>query len=159
MMRWCPIAVALLGAAPAVAAGGLSAAEQAGAFKAAGFVRKAGAWRSCDDPGTASYSPGSLEEVGDLNGDGQPEAVITEESAYCYGNTGQGFSLVSRQTDGSWKLIAQETGVPRFLTAKGAGGWPDMEVGGPGFCFPVERWNGKAYVLNRHEYEDKPCRP
>ena len=36
-------------------------------------------------------------------------------------------------------------------------GWPDIQVGGPGFCFPVLRWNGKEYILNRHEYEGKPC--
>jgi len=36
---------------------------------------------------------------------------------------------------------------------------PDMSVGGPGFCFPVLRWNGKAYVQNRYQYEGKACRP
>jgi hypothetical protein len=45
-----------------------------------------------------------------------------------------------------------------FLTTKGVGGWPDIEIGGPGFCFPVERWNGKQYVLHRYEYEGKRCR-
>ena len=37
--------------------------------------------------------------------------------------------------------------------------WPDISVGGPGFCFPVERWNGKEYKLNRFEYEGKRCKP
>lgn len=32
-------------------------------------------------------------------------------------------------------------------------GWPDISVGGPGFCFPVGRWNGKKYKLHRFEYE------
>jgi len=34
---------------------------------------------------------------------------------------------------------------------------PDMSIGGPGFCFLVVRWNGKAYVKNRFEYEGKRC--
>lgn len=38
-------------------------------------------------------------------------------------------------------------------------GWPDISVGGPGFCFPVERWNGKEYKLHRFEYEGKRCKP
>ena len=51
-----------------------------------------------------------------------------------------------------------ETAMPDFLATKGVGGWPDIEMGGPGFCFPVWRWNGKAYALNRFEYEGKPCK-
>ena len=39
------------------------------------------------------------------------------------------------------------------------GGWPDIQMGGPGFCFPVWRWNGSAYALNRFEYEGKRCKP
>jgi hypothetical protein len=38
------------------------------------------------------------------------------------------------------------------------GGWPDISVGGPGFCFPVMRWNGRAYVRRRMEYDGKPCK-
>jgi hypothetical protein len=45
------------------------------------------------------------------------------------------------------------------LKTKGKDGWPDISVGGPGFCFPVQRWNGKAYELNRCEYEGKRCKP
>lgn len=137
----------------------LSAAERAAAFRAAGFHLVKGAWHKCDDPGEASYSPGSIEQAGDFNGDGRPDAVITESSSYCFGNTGTAFALVSRQPDGSWRLLAEDTGVLTFLKTKGAAGWPDIEVGGPGFCFPVQRWNGKAYALQRHEYEGKPCRP
>jgi hypothetical protein len=48
---------------------------------------------------------------------------------------------------------------PTQLKTKGKDGWPDISVGGPGFCFPVQRWNGKAYELNRFEYEGKRCKP
>ena len=67
--------------------------------------------------------------------------------------------LVSKQADGSWRRVAGGPGVPAFLGTKGAEGWPDIEVGGPGFCFPVERWNGRQYVLHRHQYGGRPCRP
>lgn len=101
---------------------------------------------------------GAIETVGDLNGDGRPEAVVTEGGTYCYGNAGTGFTLVSKQADGTWKAIHSATGMVSFLTTKGADGWPDLELGGPGFCFPVLRWDDREYRVQRHEYEGKPCR-
>ncbi len=161
-LRWLVLgSVATLPVDGAVGAGAqLSPADEAAAFAAAGFTRKGAQWRSdCDDPGTPSYSPGEIQQVKDLNGDGRPEAVIVEGGTYCYGFTGQGYKIVSQQADGSWKLITYDSGFPNFLTTHGSGGWPDIEIGGPGFCFPVHRWNGHEYVLNRMEYEGKPCKP
>ena len=135
----------------------LSPADEAAAFKAAGFTLKGKQWRACDDR-SASYTPGAVEEVRDLNGDGRLEALVTEGSTDCYGNTGVAYSLVSQQTNGTWKLMTKGVGMVTFLTTKGVGGWPDIEVGGPGFCFPVLRWNGSEYVLHGHQYEGKPCR-
>lgn len=153
------LALALAQATTPTGAPALSAAEQAAIFRAAGFTRRGNQWRACDDTVTSSYTPGAIETVRDLNGDGRPEAVVTEGTSFCYGHAGTGYSLVSKQADGRWKLITNGTGIPTFLATKGVGGWPDIEVGRPGFCFPVERWNGTAYVLNRHEYEGKRCRP
>jgi hypothetical protein len=137
----------------------LSPADQAAAFRAAGFHRKGNQWQACGDPGTAGYTPGTIETVRDLDGDGLPDAVITEGSAYCFGQSETGFSLVSKRADGTWKLITASEGIATILPRPGAVGWPDIEIGGPGFCFPVERWNGRAYTLHRHQYEGRPCRP
>ena len=139
------------------AAAGLSDADRAAVFKAAGAVQRDGKWIICgDDP---SPSGASIDEVRDLNGDDRPEAVVSESGTFCYGFTGTGFQLLSRQADGSWRRITQDIGIPEFLQTKGAGGWPDISVGGPGFCFPVQRWNGREYAVQRHEYEGKPCKP
>jgi len=138
-----------------------SSTEQAAIFKAAGFVKKGATWRSgcgLEDP-SASYSPGSIAEYRDINGDGRPDALVTEGGTFCYGHTGTGYWLLSRQANGGWKLMNANQGIAGFLKAKGVGGWPDIEVGGPGFCFPVLRWNGSAYRFNRHQYEGKACRP
>ena len=123
----------------------LSPTDEAAAFKAAGYKLKGKQWRACDDP-APSYTPGAVEEVRDLNGDGLPEAVLTEGSTSCYGNAGAAYTLLSKQADGSWKRITNGTGILTFLPTKGVGGWPDIEIGGPGFCFPVERWNGQKYI-------------
>jgi hypothetical protein len=139
----------------------LSSVEQAAAFKAAGFTLRSGHWRhsSCDDPGTASYSPGEIEKVQDLNGDGAPEAIIVEGSTFCYGATGAGYSLVTRQKTGGWRLLSSGPGMIIVLPTKSPGGWADIAIGGPGFCFPVHRRNEQGYGLHRYEYEGKKCRP
>jgi hypothetical protein len=160
MKHWAWIIVGALVAPVAAvdaAAPALSPADRAAAFRAGGFTLQRGQWRGCDDPGTAGYVPGTIEQVADLNGDGLPEAVITESSSFCFGATEAGYALVSKRK-GGWVLVDKGPGMIRFLATRGAGGWPDMEVGGPGFCFPVMRWNGRAYALHRREYEGKPCR-
>lgn len=123
--------------------------ERAKIFRAAGFAQRNGRWEGCGDPGTAAYEPGRIEHYGDLNGDGRPEAVVTEGSSYCFGNTGTGFTLLTRAATGAWRKLHQSQGVATFLKTR-ANGWPELEVGGPGFCFPVLRWNGMAFA--RHRY-------
>jgi hypothetical protein len=149
----------MLLAMPAAAQVTLSPADQAAAFKAAGFKKAGKQWQACGDPGSAGYTPGTIETVRDLNGDGRPEAVITEGSTACFGGDEMGYSIVSKQADQSWKSITAGAGIVTLLGTKGVGNWPDIEIGGQGFCFPVQRWNGRAYVLRRHQYEGKPCRP
>lgn len=150
------ISLVLSQAFPA-AANSLPPAEQAAAFKAAGFKLHGSQWRACEDPST-SYVPGSIDQVADLNGDGRPEVVITEGGSFCFGQAGAGYALVSKQADGSWKLLSRGTGMLTVLPSKGKDGWPDLEIGAPGFCFPVERWNGKTYKFHRRQYEGKPCK-
>jgi hypothetical protein len=149
----------MLLATPAAAQITLSPADQAAAFKAAGFKKHGAQWRACDDPGTAGYTPGTIEIVRDLNGDGRPEAVITEGSSACFGGDEMGYTILSKQANQTWKPVTAGTGIVTFLATKGVGNWPDIEIGGQGFCFPVQRWDGKAYVLQRRQYEGKPCRP
>lgn len=139
------------GASHAVAAEiTLSAADVRAAFTAAGYKPKGTKWVACAE--------GQLSEVRDINGDGQPEALITAGGTECHGMTGQGYSLVSRQANGTWKLLSGGTGIPTFLKGPRVSGWPDLEIGGPGFCFPVHRWNGRAYAFHRTEYEGKRCK-
>ncbi|MBC2664960.1 hypothetical protein H7F51_05490 [Novosphingobium flavum] len=149
--------VAPLGAAAPGAA--LSPVEQAAAFRGAGFLMVRGKWQACGDPGTESYMPGTIEAVRDLNGDGLPEAVIIEGSGFCFGAAGTGYWLMSQRPDQTWKVMSRGQGIVQVLPTRGAAKWPDIEIGGPGFCFQVLRWNGRAYVHNRYQYEGRACRP
>src|SRR5690606_29307132 len=38
----------------------------------------------------------------------------------------------------TWKLMLQIPEMPTVLSSKGADGWPDIELGGQGFCFPAQ---------------------
>jgi hypothetical protein len=143
----------------AATANKLAAADEAAAFKAAGFTKRRGAWRTDCDDGAPSYSPGSIDKVADVNGDGRTDVILTEGGSSCYGNTGQGYWVVTKLADGNWKVLSHGPGIPELLATKGADGWPDISVGGPGFCFPVERWNGREYKVQRWEYEGKACKP
>lgn len=147
-------------AAGSASPGKLSPADEAAAFKAANFTRRGNRWRTdCDNGASPTYGPGTIEQVADLNGDGRPEVLITEGGTFCYGNTGQGYFLVTKLADGNWKLVTSGTGIAEFKNTRGADGWPDIQVGGPGFCFPVLRWNGREYKQQRWEYQGKACKP
>jgi hypothetical protein len=150
------VAMALPQAAMAQATGGLSAADRAAVFKASGAVQRHGQWFACvDDPHGGEAEIG---EVRDLDGDGRPEVVVVGHGTFCYGHAETGYTLLSKQADGGWKRMDANSGIPEFLQTRGKDGWPDISVGGPGFCFPVLRWNGREYAVHRHEYEGKPCR-
>ena len=134
-----------------------SPVESAAIFRAAGATRRGNGWILCAEDPTNPRA--TIAEFRDLNGDGRPEALVTEDGTFCNGHAGTGYALLSKQANGSWRVMTGGSGIAEFLPSKGAGGWPDISIGGPGFCFPVERWNGREYAFNRHQYEGKACRP
>lgn len=140
-----------------LAASAIPAAEQAAVYRAAGATRRGANWVICaDDPNPTGLT---VDSFGDLNGDGRPEALLSEGGTFCYGAAGAGYALLSKQAGGSWRLMSSGSGMVEPLKARGVAGYPDLLIGGPGFCFPVRRWDGRAYTLHRHEYEGRPCRP
>ena len=122
----------------------LQTADEAAAFKTAGFKMRGGKWRSgCEDPD----SSGVIESVADLNGDGLPDVVITESGTCCYGNTGQRFWLVSKLANGGWRLMTSSTGIPGISQDQGRGRLARRARGRSRFLFPgrtVERQGVQA---------------
>ncbi len=86
-------------------------------------------------------------DVVDLNGDGQPE-VFTQLQSGCYGMAGVQLDLLVKGKDGKWTSQFGFPGVYTILETKNLG-YPDIEIGGPGNCFPVWRWNGTSYALHK----------
>lgn len=87
-------------------------------------------------------------EVVDLNKDGQPEVFTLIHGTCLGGGAGASVNLAIKGPDGIWRWQFGFPGVYRVLET-GAGGYPDIEIGGPGECFPIWRWNGTAYALHK----------
>ena len=133
-------------------------AERTAIFTAAGFHQRGGKWSSaCENPASEAYDAGKIESFDDLNGDGRHEAIVTEGGAFCYGAAGTGFTLLTSSASGKWTALYSSSGMASVLNSR-ANGWPEIEVGGPGFCFAVLRWTGKAYAIHHHAYEGQACK-
>jgi hypothetical protein len=129
---------ALALAAPVVVP--ITAAERLAAAKASGFrVQGSRIFNECDEP---------VRQLGverrDLNRDGTPEMIVTDSSA-CYGQAGETFAVL-RKVGTGWTPVLQAQGIMTPLR-NARSGWPDIEIGGPGFGkMPVARWTGAKYV-------------
>lgn len=86
-------------------------------------------------------------EAIDLNGDGQLE-VFTRKFGSCFGMAGVQMDLYIRSRDGNWKSQFGFPGDAKLLKTK-SHGFPDIEIVGPGLCFPVWRYDGKAYQISK----------
>ena len=136
----------------------LSDADKVAVFKAAGAVQRKGLWLICRDEPNPSGA--TIETVRDLNGDGRPEAVVSEGGTFCYGRAEAGYALLSKQLTGSWRVMTGGSGIPAFLKSRGSGKWPDIpDRVARGFAFRCSDGTAKEYALNRFEYEGKRCKP
>lgn len=85
----------------------------------------------------------------DLNKDGLEEIFVIYGNSFTSGNTGSSVCLFIKAASGKYKMnLGFPSTVPDALTA-GKAGYPDLVMGGPGFEFPVWRWNGREYAYQR----------
>ena len=93
----------------------------------------------------------------DLNKDGIEEIFVSFGNTYTSGNTGSSINAFIAGKNGGYQSNLGFPGtIPNVLPTANLG-YPDLLIGGPGFEFPVQRWNGKAYDYYRtvkdREYE------
>jgi hypothetical protein len=81
----------------------------------------------------------------DLNGDGIPEVFVLGGNSCTSGMAGSSLSLFIKNAEGSWGMnLGFPAGGWTKLEAENLG-YPDLSIGGPGFCEAVYRWDGSTY--------------
>lgn len=109
------------------------------------------------DKDSKDYPFAALVLPTDMNKDGKEEIFISFGNSYTSGNAGSSIIIYIKNAVG---VYAPQLGFPGMspdvLTTSNLG-YPDLLVGGPGFEFPVFRWNGKTYnnhrVVKDKDYE------
>ena len=97
---------------------------------------------------------GSQVSLRDLNGDGTPEVFVLYGNTCLSGFAGSSLVLYIKDTSGKYQMnLGFPSGGYDVLETKNAG-YADLKIGGPGFCFPVYRWNGKTYDFLRNQEEE-----
>ncbi|MDA1074353.1 MAG: hypothetical protein O3A63_06275 [Proteobacteria bacterium] len=89
----------------------------------------------------------------DLNSDGDPELMINGGNACSAGSTGAVLWLFGRGADGRFRLVLTTIALGYQLARHRAEGYPDLVLGGPGFCHAVWRWTGTEYAFDHTEPE------
>ncbi len=129
--------------------GGLTDAEQLEIFSALGLAVAPDGASLVD---TACRQPASADpQFPDLNEDGVPEVLIVYGNTCMSGMAGASVVLFVKKTDGSFGTNLGFPGISAAPMETRHEGWPDLLIGGPGFCFPVWRWNGSEYVADHDE--------
>lgn len=144
---------------------GLSAQERASVMRAAGFFNPQAdsrwTWRDPDDAETLCEDVwAEIEEVRDLNDDGQLEAVVKADGDQCWGMN-QHFVTVLHRTSGGWaSLIAFQARFANYGFHPRPGiAWPDIEIasGEETGCVDFQRWNGSSYIDGGASDEGRVC--
>ncbi len=126
----------------------LSTAEKNEIYTKSGFVLSGNKDLpfATDEQDGLNYPYNASVYVTDLNEDGKEEVFLVFGNSYTSGMTGSSAILFIKDNTGKF---AVNLGFPASLLVLSTSnlGYPDLLIGGPGFEFPVWRWNGKEYKL------------
>jgi hypothetical protein len=124
--------------------GDLSAEERLQVFNLLGLSVAPGGKGFIDQ--ACGQPAGAIVEYRDMNADGRQEVLVIFGNDCTSGMAGSSALLLIRDAGGK---LQPNLGFPAAsadpLPEKNLG-YPDLLIGGPGFCFPVWRWNGKEYI-------------
>lgn len=85
----------------------------------------------------------------DLNRDGIEELFVVYGNSFTSGHTGSSVVLFIKNAAGQYESNLGFPGTAPDVLPTTSKGYPDLVIGGPGFSYPVWRWNGKKYDLLR----------
>ena len=87
----------------------------------------------------------------DLDDDGTPEVVVDAGNTCTSGMAGTSVWLFVRDGGGRYRSNLGFPGMIAEVLSTRSLGFPDLLIGGPGFCFPVWRWDGREYAYLRSD--------
>lgn len=91
-------------------------------------------------------------EIKDINGDAIDELIVHQQAsgaASCFGHAGSEISLLISDGNGGWADAFGFPGSDLAFHPRTDSDWPDVEILGPGFCFPVWRYHEGSYGIWR----------
>ena len=91
------------------------------------------------------YDVGAKAYPVDLNKDGLEEVFVVMDGVL-FGNTGQGVALFIKNSDQVYEQQTEVAGGIAVILDTKKKGYPELVIAGPGFEFPLYRWNGKSYA-------------
>lgn len=109
------------------------------------------------DKDSKEYPFAAIVMPTDMNKDSKEEVFIVYGNGYTSGNAGSSVVLFIKNASGVYEMNLGFPGMTPDALTTISKGYPDLVVGGPGFDFPVLRWNGKIYdshkSISDSEYE------
>jgi hypothetical protein len=133
-------------------AGKLSAVQQREIFAALGLAVSSDGSGLVD--GVCGERAGTTVEFRDMNGDGKDEVLVLYGNTCLSGMAGSSVALFVPDAAGKYHMQLGFPGIAADPKPEKSKGYPDLVIGGPGFCFPVWRWNGKAYAFLKNEPQE-----
>ncbi|KAA2239917.1 hypothetical protein F0L74_27410 [Chitinophaga agrisoli] len=97
------------------------------------------------DKDSKEYPFNAMVYPADMNKDGKEEIFVVFGNTFTSGNTGSSVVLFIRNGAGTYTEHLGFPGMAPDVLATVSKGYPDLLIGGPGFEYPVWRWDGKTY--------------
>jgi len=127
----------------------LPEADRVEIFQALGFQLAPGGQTLLE--GLCGLAANQRVRFEDLNGDGDGEVIVDHGNACTSGGAGSSVTVFIRDGSGRFRPNLGVPGLVAGVLPTSYLGYADLLIGGPGFCFPVWRWDGEAYAYLRNE--------
>ena len=93
-------------------------------------------------------------EFRDLNADGTDEVIVDAGNGCMSGAAGTSVTVFRRAPSGGYEPVLGLPGMIAEVREAANIAYPDLLVGGPGFCFGLWRWDGEQYAHFRNEAQE-----